>query len=152
MKAFQFRLEQTLRWRATQVEIEKSRVAAAAQSVTNLQRDLDSLRTELVAGSVQLAERGAAGDALSVWAAFENRTHRQVKEKESKVPEALKALSEQMNVLVQANRRLQLLENLRQKASKNWQADLNRELEAFAGEAYLVRLQSKNGRARSSGG
>ena len=92
------------------------------------------------------------GDALVLWAAFAARSHRRIQALEADAAEAEKALLLQMALMVEANRKLRLLENLKQNAQLQWTAEFNRELESFAGESYLFRLQSKDRRARSSGG
>jgi hypothetical protein len=152
MKAFQFRLDQALRWRHTQAELEKARVSLAAQRVRQIQGEIRQREEELTRGAAQLATGNLTGSSLAAWAALTDRSHRQIKEMKGRAAEAEEALTAHLQTMVEANRRLQLLENLRQSARSQWECDLSRELEAFAGESYLFRLQSKNGRARSSGG
>jgi flagellar biosynthesis chaperone FliJ len=150
MKAFHFRLDQALRWRSTQVEIERARVAMAAGVVRDIQGEIEQRRMALSTGCEQISRDGTLGASLAQWAAFQDRTRREIKALEGKAAEAEKALAAQMQLLTEANRKLQLLENLKQTAKAQWQAGFSRELEAFAGESYLFSLQSKNGRARSS--
>jgi hypothetical protein len=152
MKAFQFRLEQAMRWRSAQVEVERARVAMASQLARRIQDEIGQYRSALVTGCGQVSAGGNTGASLAHWAAFQDRARREIKALESKAAEAEKAVAIQMQLLVEANRRLQLLENLKQTVRAQWEVDLSRELEAFAGETHLFRLQSKNGRARSSGG
>ena len=145
MKAFHFRLDQALRWRATSVDLEKSRVALAAGLVRQIRGAIEQHRTDLADGATRIASVAfqASGGSLALWAAFTVRSQRQIKELESSAVEAEKALSAQLELLVEANQRLQLLENLKKSAQSKWQAEFNRELEAFAVESYLFRLQSK---------
>jgi hypothetical protein len=152
MKAFHFRLDQAMRWRSTQIEVERARVSLASQLVRHIQGEIGNHEAALLAGSEQLSTGGSMGASLAPWAVFQDRARREIKALESKAAEAEKALAVQMQFLTEANRRLQLLENLKQAAQAQWKAEFSRELEAFAGETYLFRLQSKNGRARSSGG
>ena len=148
MKAFRFRLDQALRWRATQVDLEKSRVAAAAQRLASLQAQAEAGRRELREIPPQLT----TGSELQSRAVWRDRLRRQILDLEKRAKEAEQALAAQMKLLVEADRDRLLLENLRETEQARWQSAFNRELEAFAGEAFLGRLQSKSGRARSSGG
>ena len=148
MKAFRFRLDQAKRWRATQVDLEKSRVAIAAQRLAALQSDAEASRSEL-RGSAPHLTTGAELQSLAVW---RDRMRRRILDLEKQAKESQQALAEQMKLLVEANRKHLLLENLEQTEQARWQSAFTRELEAFASEAFLGRLQSKSGRARSSGG
>jgi hypothetical protein len=151
VKAFRFRLEQALRWRATQVDLEKSQVALAANRLAAIRADVESRRKELNDGALKMAA-GVTGSALACWAPWADRTRRQIVEFEKKTREAECVLAARMRLLVEANQKKQVLENLEATERDRWQGELGRELEAFASEAFLGRLQSKSGRARSSGG
>jgi capsule polysaccharide export protein KpsE/RkpR len=148
VKAFRFRLDQALRWRATQVDLEKSRAAVAATRLANLRARAEASRRELKESPPQLT----TGSELQSLAIRRDRMRRQILDIEKQAKEAEQALAERMKLLVEANRKHLLLENLRQTEQARWQSAFTRELEAFAGEAFLGRLQSKSGRARSSGG
>ena len=144
MKAFRFRLEQAQRWRATQRDLEKSRVAAAAKILNQLRADIETLRTSLTGGSIELSTAGTTGESLASWAAYTEHTVRRIKELETQGQKAEQSLAAQMSLLTEANRKVQLLENLRHSEISHWNAEFNRELEAFAAETYLFRLQSRN--------
>ena len=79
MKAFQFRLESALRWRATQNDLEKSRVAAAAKRVHDLQGAIEARRNSLKEGALQLVPV-ASGEALGLWSAYTGKTQREIGE------------------------------------------------------------------------
>ena len=144
MKAFRFRLDQALRWRATQRDLEKSRVAVAAKVLNELRAEIETLRRSLTGGSLELSTAGTTGESLASWAAYTEHTVRRIKELETKALKAEQALAAQMSLLTEANRKVRLLENLRHSELDHWNAEFNRELEAFAAETYLFRLQSKN--------
>jgi hypothetical protein len=150
MKAFQFRLEQALRWRATQLHLEKSRTAAAAKLLADIRTARESLRTSLNDSTGQLgpASDGAAHSLLNAWT---GRTNRQIADLEKLAKKAEMDLARQTQVMLETNRGHRLVDNLKQHAQTQWNADFARELEAFAGETFLGRLQSEK-RARSSGG
>ena len=151
MKAFRFRLDQAKRWKATQVDLEKSRVALATQRLAALRSEAEARRKEL-RESVQYVVKGMTGSELESLAVWRDRMRRQIVDIEKQAGEFQQALAVQMKLLVEANRKHLLLENLEQTERARWQSAFNRELEAFASEAFLGRLQSKSGRARSSGG
>ena len=155
MKAFTFRLEQALRWRETQVRVQKSRVAAAASHASGIQALLDSMRAEASDSAVQIV-RSPTGVALASYAGLVDRSRVRIAGLEAKSAAAQRVVTGEMESLLDANRKLRLLENLKRTEQDRWHTEFDRELATFADEAFLGRqhakIQSKNGRARSSGG
>jgi capsule polysaccharide export protein KpsE/RkpR len=141
VKAFHFRLEQALRWRAAQVTIEQARVATAAGRVAALKEQADTVKAELRNGGKQLTA-GSTGSALEVWASYVVRARRRGAEIAQQTREAEKVLSATICSLTEANRKLLLLENLEESDLAEWRGEFNREMESFADEAFLIRLQS----------
>lgn len=146
MKAFRFRLEQALRWRATQVDIEKAKVAAASNVVQGIRSQIEIRRTAL-AGAVSGLAGGATGLAVQTGGAWISRCRREIVELEQRAVVAEREMAAAMQCLVQANRNMQLLEKLRQAELTRWQADSARELEAFASETFLrqVTIRKRTG-------
>lgn len=151
MKAFQFRLDQVLKWRSSQVDVEKGRLAVALARAAELRRHINALESQLRTGALGY-HGGTTGVELGVWGTFYKTTRQQIAELESQAREAEAALTACRASLVEADRRLRLLQNLRQIRYDRWIADWNRELEAFAAESFLAKLQLEKGRARSSSG
>jgi hypothetical protein len=73
--AFRFRLEQSPRRRATQVDLEKSQAAVAANRLAAIRADVESRRKELKDGALKMAA-GATGSVLACWARGPIRTRR----------------------------------------------------------------------------
>ena len=144
MKAFHFRLDQALRWRATQRDLEKSRVSVAAKRLQDLREEIDRRREEITAGARQLPSSGATGALFAAWNGFTEQSRRRIRSLETSAAAAEQDLAIRLQALTEANRRVQLLENLRQTAHGNWKAEFNRELETAAGEFFLFRLQSRD--------
>lgn len=155
MKAFTFRLEQALRWRETQVRVQKSRVAAATGHSSGIQTLLDSQRAE-AAGSAAQIVHSPTGMALASYAGFMDRSRVRIAGLETKLAAAQRAVAVEMGSLLDANRKLRLLENLKRTEQDRWRTEFDRELATFTDEAFLARQRSKGTierrRARSSGG
>jgi len=145
LKAFHFRLQQALRWRTTQLDLAKTSVAAAAKKLQDIRSEIRICREDLEAGARQIqASDGTAGSFFVAWGAFTQRMTRRLPELENSAAQAEKALAVQLNLLVEANRKMRLLEKLRDGEKWRWQAAFDRELETFAGECSLFRLQLRN--------
>ena len=145
MKAFHFRLEPALRWRSTQLRLEQEGVSLAAGLASRLQNELIAKHTELRSGSSELAGGGSA--AFESWAAYLDRCRRRIRTLEEQLREARKALAIQTQKMVDAHQNLRVLENLKRDGRAEWERELGRETEAFAGEAFLARLSTANRRA-----
>ncbi len=151
MKAFQFRLDRALRWRATQADLAKAKVTGAAGHLSGLQSELESLRNQLLSDAREITT-APARSSLEAWAAYSKRARREMTLLEKQIRDAERELGERLRVLVEANRKVRLLENLKQSERTHWNAELDRELDKFSGEAFLVRYNRESSRARSSGG
>jgi hypothetical protein len=150
VKSFDFRLDRTLRWRATQLDLEKSRTGILAKRIADLRTTQRTLNADLDNSTRQLGS-GSDGTTLELLNAWTVKTRRQIADLGRFALKAEQDLARQTQVLLEASRKLRLLENLKQTAQTQWNNEFSRELEAFAGETFLNRLQSKK-RARSSGG
>ena len=150
MNAFHFRLDSALRWRATQLRMEQETLSRISSHLVALQAEMTAKHTELRSGSAELATTGSA--AFASWSAYTERSYKQIRALEDQLRQGRKAQALQTRKMVEAHQKVRVLENLKQQEQTRWTLELNRETEAFAGEAFLARLQSKNGRARSSVG
>jgi hypothetical protein len=157
MKAFHFRLDSALRWRCTQLRIEQENLSRISAHLCALQTEIAAKHTQLRSGSAELATSGTA--AFASWPAYVDRGRRQIRTLEDQLRQGRQALVLQTQKMVDAHRKVRVLENLKHEEHAAWALTLNRETDAFAGEAFLARLQrdsralqSRNGRARSSSG
>jgi flagellar export protein FliJ len=140
MKAFSFRLEQALRWRGTQVTTQQSRVATAAAQRSAAQASLTSARAEAASGAADIIDisREPTGFSLSSYASFIDRSRVRIRQLEANLAAAERTLAVERDLLIAANRKLRLLENLKHDAQLRWRTEFERELSAFADEAFLV--------------
>ncbi len=137
MKAFTFRLEQALRWRGTQVAAQQARIATAAAQRSVVEALLTAARAEAAGGAADLI-REPTGFPFSSYAAFSARSRTRISQLEVNLAAAERALAADRDLLVAANRKLRLIENLKQGAQQRWRHEFDRELAAFADEAFLA--------------
>jgi hypothetical protein len=145
MKAFSFRLEQALRWRGTQVAVQQARAATAAVQTFAVEALLTSARAEAAGGAADIIDvlREPTGFPLSSYAAFIDRSRARIRQLEANLAAAKRALAVERDLLVAANRKLRLLENLKHDAQLRWRGEFDRELSAFADEAFLSALRAR---------
>ena len=140
MKPFCFRLEKVLAWRRTELELEQYKMRLLSAGLEEIERSRARLTAERVVAEREiLRARRIDGADLNMHAARlhdldeqERALLRRRREQEQFIAEAHKRLLE-------AQRRLRLLEKLKASRHAQWQTELNREIEAFAAEAHLVR-------------
>jgi hypothetical protein len=142
MKSFTFRLERALRWRETQVDLRKSRVAGAAGRLAEVAGLLEARRSELANAAARIVD-GPTGDALASYSGFREKSRARIRDLEAQALTAQQALTLEMNSLIEANQRSRLLENLKRTDQGRWRRKFDRELAVFADEAFLSRIQSK---------
>jgi flagellar export protein FliJ len=142
MKAFTFRLEQTLRWRENQASLQKARLSAATANAAKAEAALDFCRSEgrNAAASVR---RSTDGAALAAFARFTARSQARIRELEKKTRQAQAARIAEMDRLVEARRGVRVLEKIRETEQDRWRRAFDREIETFAAEAFLQRFQRK---------
>ena len=140
MQAFHFRLEKVIAWRRTELEIEQYKVRLLCVELERIEQSRARLTAErVVAHHEILRARRIDGADLNAHAArlvyFDGQDRtllRRRSEQEQLIAEAHKRLLE-------AQRRLRLLEKLRASRHAQWKTELNREIETFAAEAHLAR-------------
>ena len=142
MKAFAFRLEQSLRWRDTQLDLQRSRVAAAAGRLAEIVAVLDARKAELLIAAARILE-APTGGTLDSYAAFKEKSRARIRDSEGQVLVAQRTLTLEMNRLIEARQKFRLLENLKSTGEDRWRREFDRELAAFSDEAFLCRLRSR---------
>jgi hypothetical protein len=141
VKAFHFPLDQALRWRETQVNLQKSRLGAAVAQLAAIENSLEAQKSALKNAATRLLDQ-PTGDALQSFAAFKTKTLSSIRVFELQAAAAKSTVTQEMGLLVEANRKVRLLENLKRAGQTRWQHDFDHELAVFADEAFLSRRQS----------
>jgi flagellar export protein FliJ len=144
VKAFQFPLQKVLDLRARQLELEEAKLqrAAAALAVVDRERE-DLLKGRADAEALVRGVAAVPGEELAALGAFRTYTEGHAKRIAQRRAEAEKALEQQRSVMLEARRRLRLLERLKERRHEEWSAAAAKELEEIASESYLARWAVK---------
>lgn len=143
MQAFQFRLERILGWRRKEFEAEEARLG----TLLSLHKQLETARREIIrawgrAGRELLAGGTLYGTDLAALSGFRARLERELEANTRARREAAERVSGQKARVIEADRRVRLLEKLRRRRLDQWTVAWDRELENFAGEAFLARWRA----------
>lgn len=153
MKAFRFPLERVLHWRRTQLELDKTAMQQLAARRTQLDNAVRALTDQRAAAEHSIARPGTV-DAFefSTMSAFQGRVFRQKLELLARQKELERETAAQVAKTMESQRRVRLLERLREKHLAKWTTEVNAEQERFAAEAWLGRWPIlKSGDAQASG-
>ena len=138
MNAFRFRLDSVLRWRETEVTLQEARLSAAAKRLAELKAAVVSIQSTLDHAQRRLLAE-PEGLALQSFGAFRLVANAHMRDCERRIAEAQKTVVEETKRLVEATRKVRLLEKLRSEQHTEWRRDFDRELATFADEAFLYR-------------
>jgi flagellar export protein FliJ len=141
MKQFQFQLQRVLELRSQQADLERSRLQSLLHGRTRFLRDRDNLLQLKVRAATDVrAAASISGSDLCALASFD----RYVQKRRIVMDKQLAQLDQQIGIqtaaLRESERKVKLLEKLKQRRLSDWTAESDKELEAAAAESYLARF------------
>jgi len=140
MTAFRFRLERVLEWRRTQLELAEARFKQQAAALGALDRMRAETEASGIRAEIEVRRQSrVAGRDLEALGHFRLR----VKSEETRIAGLRVAAAAEYAVrqkgMLEARRRVRLLERLRERRLAEWEEARDRELEELASESYLAR-------------
>jgi flagellar export protein FliJ len=140
VKVFRFPLDRALHIRRAQLEMERAKYQ-------RLMRDREQLELQVTAIQVEVADTRSAiatrthllPGEISTMPDYLRGTRQRLLKLDELRKELAKRLQEQQRQLVEAERKVKLLEKLRTKRLKEWECEMLKEQENFAADAYLAR-------------
>jgi flagellar export protein FliJ len=144
MSAFHFPLQKVLEWRRTQLELEEAQYRRQMAALVALDRQRAEIDAAGKSAERQVREwNPLAGGELAALGGF--RLHVQRRQQEMVAPraECSKQLQRQQEIMLEARRRLRLLERLKDRRMAEWRAARDKGLEALASESYLAKWQRR---------
>jgi len=141
MTAFRFPLEKVLDWRRTELELARARFEQQTAAVVALDRERAALETSAVQAEMTVRHWAAVtGGDLAALAAF----RRHVRLREDKIgtarAQAQRELDTRGSAMLEARRRVRLLERLKDRRLAEWRRAFDRELEQLASDSYLAKF------------
>jgi len=140
VKAFHFRLETVLAWRRTELELEQYKMKRLSAELEGIERSRARLAVERAAAERVILRAGVIqGADLNAHAVRLDYLDRQERALLRRRAEQARLIDEAHRCVLEARRRLRLLEKLKFARQSEWRAEMNRELESFAAESHLAR-------------
>jgi flagellar export protein FliJ len=131
MKAFRFRVDRVLDWRRTELDLEENRLKQMHAAVAALDRERADLETAAAEARREVAQ-AETSDALELHAldAYRRAVDLHRLRLADKRRQRQVELAGQQQKLLEARRRCQLLENLRDRRLAEWKYETQRQEEA----------------------
>ncbi|HUI55971.1 MAG TPA: hypothetical protein VLY04_13440 [Bryobacteraceae bacterium] len=138
MKAFRFRLDRVLDWYQRQCELEERRFADCLAALAEARKSIARLQAERLAIERDVVSRASipARDfvALGLYRLRAKKQEIELNEERGRREAAVEA---QRKILQAAQRRLRLVEKLKDRRFAEWTYAESRELETLAADAYF---------------
>ena len=139
MKRFQFSLERVLTYRRSQADIEQSKLAALETELTAIREELAKLNAafqqEVRTVLPNPIDRAELGRYRMVVETQTIRLNQRIAEKQAQV-------LKQRELYVKANQAAEVLTKVKEKQKKNWEQELQKELDSLAMDSYLARWKN----------
>ena len=133
MKAFRFRLDRVLDWRRTELEMEETRLKQLRAALATLDRERAALEsTRDYAVKAVLARGSVYGSELQLLSGYNAAVKLLCARLDEKRRTGEAETAAQQQKLLEARRRLRLLENLKDRRLAEWKYETDRQMEADA--------------------
>jgi flagellar export protein FliJ len=140
MTSFRFPLERVLDWRRTELELAEARFKRQAGALAELDRQRAELEAAGIRTEIQVRQwRPVSGGDLAALGGFRLQVKVREQGLAARRAECQKELEKLQNAMLEARRRLRLLERLKERRLAEWRAAFDRELEEQAAVSYLAR-------------
>ena len=139
MKKFAFRLDSALRWRNTQLKLERAKLQSLFGEQQRLNRDIDALKQERSAAVVEVQQsRELHASELRTLASYLVGAEFRADRLKEQLAKRNDLVEKQRAQVLDAELQVRLLEKLRDKRKGEWQVEFDKELENNAAEAWLA--------------
>jgi flagellar export protein FliJ len=139
--AFRFRLERVLEWRRAALAAAEACFRQQSGAVAGLDRVRASLEAAGLRAEMLIRQSpGVSGAELAAFGEFRRHLRTRQREIAAAMTRAQAELATRHAALLEARRRVRLLERLRERRFSEWNEAAAREIEQLASESHLARL------------
>jgi hypothetical protein len=139
MQRFQFRLASVLKWCGLQLDLEKSKLQVLFGERNRAIADLARLEECRIEADRILASDAVDGQSLTALGNHRSSLQRSGEKIRAAAAERERRIAAQQQCLAEAERRVRLLERLKERRLEEWNHEAALELEALASETFLAK-------------
>ena len=144
MTAFRFSLQKVLDWRRTELELAEARFKQQGAELAELDHQHAELEAAGIRTEIQVRQwRPVSGGDLAALGGFRLQIKRRERGLASRRAVCREELAKLENAMLEARRRLRLLERLKERRQVEWRAACDRELEEQAAVTYLAQWSQR---------
>jgi flagellar export protein FliJ len=144
MKPFHFPLERVLEFRRLELELAETRFKKEAATLAELDRRHAELEAEGIRTEIQVREwKPVSGSDLAALGGFQLRIRMHEQDMDARRAACREELAKRQGAMLEARRRLRLLERLKERRLAEWKTACNHELEDQASLSYLARWSGR---------
>jgi flagellar export protein FliJ len=141
MNAFRFSLERVLGFRRTELSLAETRFERQAAAVASIDRTRAALDAEAIRAEMTVRESPhVQGADLAALDSFRHHVRQRRAALAAARAEAQRDLEGLRAAMLEARRRVRLLERLKEKKREAWKQAADRELDELASESFLARF------------
>ena len=140
MNAFRFPLEKVLDWRRSELDLAELKFQRLTAAVAAVDHALAELETAGIRAEILVRDWSpVCGRDLAALGSFRTNVRKKNAELAARRVECEARLAAGRGEMLEARRRLRLLERLRDRRFEDWRLARDKELEELAAESYLAR-------------
>lgn len=147
MRRFQFRLESVLGWRVVELEIEEGRLERLFTERRGWDDQALALDTRRRESAQLITAKTLDGQQLAAFTCHRQYLEREAARLAAQRADCEKRIAAQQQRVVEAERKVRLLERLKERRLAEWTLDFNRETEALASETFLSKWAREKSRS-----
>lgn len=141
MKRFEFRLHRVLDLRRQQASVERTRLDNLVAAAERLQAEMRGLAQQLEEARLHVRHApSSAGEDYLALAHFERHIDLRTASLEARRNEVLHQIEIQRAAVIEADRKVKLLEKMESRYRAEWESAHDKELDTLAAESHLARL------------
>lgn len=140
MKRFEFSLERVRRWRSEQASLEELKLQQLRAEMARLDSAQRQIENDITASERQILSAPSLDPVLLVSLdAYRKGARGKIRDLTNRQRQCADKINEQFKRVIEARRKFELLDRLRQNALEEWQAAANKEQEQLAAELFLAK-------------
>ena len=143
MKKFDFRLNRVLHWREIQKQLQEERTRKAVQQAMQAREEASKL-IESGQEAMRLVQMGGEASMMSSYPAFSRKLDQQKQAAVANIQGLDAAVAKERKRLVEMHRGVELLTRLHDTQRAEWDAENEREMQQFAEEAFVGRMNARS--------
>ena len=137
MRRFQFRLDSVLGWRTVELDLAKGRLEQLFTERRRCDEDARAIEARQRESAQLIAAKTLDGQQLAALSYHRHYLEREAARMAAQRADCAKRIAAQQQRVAEAERKVRLLERLRERRLAEWTLEFNREMEALASETFL---------------